>query len=169
MSIRRSSTFLVTSVAIGAAIAAGASAPAIAGKAPGGLEVGAMAGIPSALTGTANPQRGLNGGGLPWVIGAAEAEVTASGKVEVAFEDLLFAPGTDREGTNTIGRMKAVVSCLTEDGAVENVSTPPFPVTTGVGAGDGSVEATVSLPETCLAPLVFVTTVTDLWLAVGSL
>ncbi len=65
--------------------------------------------------------------------------------------------------------MKAVISCLTDTGAVTNVSTPPFPVTTGAGAGDGSVEAMVSLPETCLAPLVFVTTVTDRWLAVGAL
>jgi hypothetical protein len=169
MSIRPSSRFLISAVGIGALMAAGMSAPAIAEKGPAGLEVGAMAGIPAAYTGAQNPQRGLNGGGVPWVIGAAKVEIKSSGTVEVKFRDLLFAPGTALAGTNTIGTMKAVISCLTDTGAVTNVSTPPFPVTVGAGAGDGSVEAMVSLPETCLAPLVFVTTTTDRWLAVGAL
>jgi hypothetical protein len=169
MSTRPSSRYLISAVGIGALLAAGLSAPAIAEKGPAGLEVRAMAGIPAAYTGTKDPQRGLDGGGLPWVIGAAKVEIKSSGMVEVKFRDLLFAPGTAFAGTNTIGTMKVVISCLTDAGAVNNVSTPPFPVTTGADAGDGSVEARVSLPETCLAPLVFVTTVTDRWLAVGAL
>ena len=63
MSIRPSSRFLISAVGIGALLAAGMSAPAIAEKGPRGLEVGAMAGLPAAYTGTQNPQRGLNGGG----------------------------------------------------------------------------------------------------------
>jgi hypothetical protein len=169
MSVSTSSRFLISAVGIGALMAVGMSAPAIAEKGPRGLEVGAMAGLPAAYTGTQNPQRGLNGGGLPWVIGAAKVEITSSGTVEVKFRDLLFAPGTGPAGTNTIATMKAVISCLTDAGVVTNVSTPPFPVTVGAGAGDGSVEAMVSLPQTCLAPLVFVTTTTDRWLAVGAL
>ncbi len=51
-----------------------------------------MAGIPKALTGTAAPQGGLIGGGLPWAIGSAEVEVSGSGKVEVAFRHLKFDP-----------------------------------------------------------------------------
>jgi hypothetical protein len=169
MSIRRSKSVLVCAGAIAAVMAMGISAPATAEKGPGGLELGAMAGVPMAFTSPPVPMRNLSPGGLPWVIGPAKAEVTASGKVEVKFRDLLFAPGTAPAGTNTIPVMKVIVSCVTDGGDVVNVSTPTFPVTIGVGAGDGSVEAMVSLPETCLAPLVFVTTVGDRWLAVGAL
>ena len=169
MSIRRSKSVLVCAGAIAAVMAMGISAPATAEKGPGGLELGAMAGVPSAFTSSQEQMRDLLPGGLPWVIGPAKAEVTTSGKVEVKFQDLLFAPGTAPAGTNTIPVMKVIVSCVTDGGDVVNVSTPTFPVTTGVGAGDGSVEATVSLPETCLAPVVFVTTTTNRWLAVGAL
>lgn len=169
MSVRRSKRLLVSAVAIGAVMATGMSAPATAEKGPGGLELGAMAGVPVAFTSSQEPMRDLIPGGLPWVIGPAKAEVKASGKVEVKFRDLLFAPGTGPAGTNTIPVMKVVVSCVTDGGGVVNVSTPTFPVTTGAGAGDGSVETTVALPETCLAPLVFVTTTTNRWLAVGAL
>lgn len=170
MSVRRSNRLFVGAAAISAVMAAGMSAPATAEKGPGGLEVGAMAGVPFAFTSIQEPMRGLLPGGLPWRIGSAKAELTTSGKVEVKFRDLLFAPGTGQlAGTNSIPAMKVVVSCVTEGALITNVSTPSFPVTTGSGAGDGSVEARVSLPDTCMAPLVFVTTLTDRWLAVGAL
>jgi hypothetical protein len=124
MSVRRSKRFLVSAAAIGAVMATVVLAPATAEKSPGGLELGAMAGVPVAFTSAAVPMRDLLLGGLPWVIGPAKAEVKASGKVEVKFRDLLFAPGTGPEGTNANPVMKVVVSCVTEAGDVVNVSTP---------------------------------------------
>lgn len=156
------------------ALATGASM-SVAAKGGTKLQIDAMAGIPRALTGTAAPQRGLIGGGLPWVIGSAEVEVSGSGKVEVAFRHLQFDPtdpgviAAGLGGTNTVPTMKVIVSCLDQNGAVQNVSTPSFPVTIGAGGGDGSTEARVVLPSRCLAPLVFVTTTNDRWLAVASL
>jgi hypothetical protein len=47
--------------------------------------------------------------------------------------------------------------------AVENVSTDPFPATT---TGDSKIEATVSLPSPCFAPIVFVTSPGGSWFAV---
>ena len=156
------------------ALATGASMSVAANGGPK-LQIDAMAGIPKALTGTAAPQRGLSGGCLPWVIGSAEVEVSGSGKVEVAFRHLQFDPtdpgviAAGLGGTNTVPTMKVIVSCLNQNGAVQNVSTPSFPVTIGAGGGDGSTEAWVVLPSRCLAPLVFVTTTNDRWLAVASL
>lgn len=171
MSINRSSRVLVGGAVIGAMLAAGMSTSATADRGPG-LEVGAFSGLPAAYASPASPLRDLQPGGLPWVVGSAKAEVKASGKVEVMFNDLLFAPGTAPQGTNTIPAMRVVVSCLTESGGVANVATDPFPVTTGPGAGDGRVEARLELPRPCLAPLVFVTTPTLptlRWLAVSAL
>ena len=130
-----------------------------------------MIGVPAALTGPANPVRGLPGGGVPWTIGASEVEVTASGKVEVSFQDLWFAAGPNI-GKNTVASMKVVVSCLTSTGATVNVSTEAFPVTVATATdpgGDGMIETRVALPAPCIAPIVFVATTTDRWLAVNGL
>jgi hypothetical protein len=161
---------VAVSVAVAAIAVAGLAAGVTAGDGPA-MENDSMVGLPAALVGTTAPIRGVNGGGLPWTIGASSVELKASGKVEVAFDNLVFAAGPNL-GKNTVASMKVVVSCLTETGAVVNVSTPAFPVSvataTDVG-GDGMIEAKVALPATCIAPIVFVTTPTDRWLAVNGL
>ena len=58
------------------------------------------------------------------------------------------------------------MSCQTIVGGaavVTNVSTGTFPATT---TGDSKIEATVSLPDPCFAPIVFVTSPTGSWFAV---
>ncbi len=135
------------------------------------FENDSMIGVPAGLTGAANPVRGLAGGGIPWTIGASEVELKASGKLEVAFNDLWFATGPN-VGKNTVPTMKVVVSCLTETGATVNVSTAPFAVSIATATdpgGDGMIETRVALPSTCIAPVVFVATTTDRWLAVNGL
>ena len=157
-------------VAVAAIAVAGLAAGVTANDSPA-LENDSMIGVPATLIGATSPIRGLNGGGVPWTIGASSVELKASGKVEVAFDDLVFAAGPNL-GKNTVASMKVVVSCLTETGAVVNVSTPAFPVSVATATdagGDGMVEAKVALPATCIAPIVFVTTTTDRWLAVNGL
>ena len=171
----RNKRFIAATV-MGLALVVGSATttPATAKDGPK-LEIQAMTGIPAAYTGAAPAVRGLNGGGLPWVIGSVDGEVSRSGKVELEFRGLVLDPADPAViarglgGVNPVAVMKVVVSCLARDGSVANVSTPTVPVTTGAGGGDGSVEARVSLPSTCLAPTVFITTANDRWLAVSSL
>lgn len=161
---------IAASVAL-AALAAGGLATSTIAKGRAELENDKMIGVQGAFVGPAVPVRGLAGGGLPWAIGASEVEVKDNGKVEVSFQNLVFAAGPN-VGKNTVGTMKVVVSCLTVDGGTVNVSTPAFPVTVATATdpgGDGSIEAKVALPSPCLAPLVFVTTTTDRWFAVNGL
>ncbi len=161
---------VATSLAVTAIAAVGLTASAAA-RDGRKLENDSMVGLPAAFVGSAAPIRGLNGGGVPWTIGSSEVEVKASGKVEVSFQDLVFAAGPN-VGKNTVATMKVVVSCLTETGATVNVSTPTFPVSVATAldnGGDGMIEAKVALPSTCIAPIVFVTTPTDRWLAVNGL
>jgi len=131
------------------------------------LEFDTMVGIPPAFTGTQQPIRGINGGGLPWVVGASRGELTASGHLEVNVRGLVFSAGPNT-GANTVPAFRAVVSCLLADGSVMNLSTDPFPATTGLaaaGGGNAKIEAQLDLPQPCIAPLVFVTSPTGAWFA----
>jgi hypothetical protein len=160
---------LATSVALAALTAAALTTAAVAKSRS--IEAESMIGVPAALTGAQAPIRGINGGGIAWAIGAAEAGLKASGKFELEFQNLVFAAGPN-VGKNTVPTMKAIVSCLDGTGAVVNVSTPNFPVTVATATdpgGDGSIETTLALPHPCLAPIVFVTSTGGNWFAVDGL
>lgn len=162
--------FVATAVGVAAITIAGLATVATA-KDGRTFRNDSMIGVPAGLTGAANPIRGLAGGGIPWTIGESEVKLKVSGKLEVEFNDLWFASGPN-VGKNTVPTMKVVVSCLTETGATVNVSTEAFAVTVATATdpgGDGMIETTVTLPTTCIAPVVFVTTTTDRWLAVNGL
>jgi hypothetical protein len=161
---------LATSLALATLTVAGLTTAATA-RGSRSVEADSMVGVPSALTGAQAPIRGINGGGIAWSIGKSSAEVTASGKVEVEFQDLVFAAGPNI-GKNTVATMKVIVLCLDASGATMNVSTPTFPVTTATATdpgGDGEIETRVSLPSSCLAPMVFITSVAGSWFAVDGL
>ena len=93
------------------------------------------------------------------MIGDVEFRLRASGRLKVEFEGLVIGPNGPAAvaGTNPVSLMKVTVSCLSVDAAglavTTNVSTDPFPVDK---AGDGEVEATVSLPSPCIAPIIFI-------------
>jgi len=125
------------------------------------LEFDSMVGVPQALTGTQNPIRGINGGGLPWIIGPSAGELKANGKLEIRVNGLVFAAGPNT-GKNTVPNFRAIVSCLTVDGAVANVLSDLFPADT---AGNASIETQLTLPQPCIAPLVFVTSPGGAWFA----
>lgn len=139
---------------------AGSASPATA-KEPKILEFDTMVGIPDAFTATKSPIRGLNGGGLPWTLTSAKGELKSSGHLEIKVAGLVLAAGPNA-GSNppNISSFRAIVSCLTSTGGVENVVTDPFPATTGpatAGGGNAEIEADLTLPEPCIAPIIFVT------------
>ena len=135
------------------------------------LEFDTMAGVVRPFTGAANAIRGVNGGGLPWVIREGKGEVKAEGRIEVKVRGLVLADDpavpAARRLTNPIPNFRAVVSCLTVDAsgaaATVNVTTGDFPATT---TGDAEIEAAVELPSPCYAPVVFVTSPGGAWFAV---
>lgn len=155
---------LAAILVLSAAVLAGDQVTA---KEPKILEFDSLVGIPQAYTGTQNPVRGINGGGLPWSIGPSSGELKANGKLEINVNDLVFAAGPNI-GKNTISSFRAIVSCLKSDGTVENVMTAPFPATVATATdpgGDAKIEAALVLPQPCIAPLVFVTSPGGAWFA----
>jgi len=132
------------------------------------LEFDTMVGVSQAFTGAQNPIRGVNGGGLPWDIGAARGELTAGGHLEVDVRGLVFAAGPNI-GKNTVASFRAIVSCLRDDGSLTNITTDTFPATQGPaseGGGNAHIETDLTLPQLCLAPIIFVTSPGGAWFAV---
>lgn len=145
-----------------------ASSSATAGT-PKTLMFNTMVGIPATPTGTQSlaPLRGITGGGLPWTLTSAAGKLSGSGHLKVEVEGLVLAAGPNA-GTNPITSFRALVSCVTADGTFANVLTEPFPATTGPadsGGGDAQIEADLTLPQPCIAPIVFVTSPSGAWFA----
>lgn len=129
------------------------------------LEFERMAPVTGPYVGTSNPIRGINGGGIPWAISKGKGELSADGHLEVSVRGLVLAAGPNA-GKNPITSFRAIVSCLSIDASgnptAVNQMTDPFPATM---TGDADIEAWVSLPHPCIAPIVFVTSPTGAWFA----
>ena len=111
-----------------------------------------MAPVVAPFTGATNPIRGLTGGGVPWSIDTGTGYLRADGRLHVEVQGLIIPA----RGNNPISAFRGVVNCLTPDSPTNGVNlvTDPFPATT---TGDSTIDATLALPETCVAPIVFVT------------
>lgn len=116
-------------------------------------------------TGTKGAIRGINGGGLPWVIGEGELDVRADGRVHMEVEGLVIDPTETANpavaGINPVAAFKVIVSCVTASGVV-NVSTATTPATR---TGNAELDTMVSLPSDCMSPIGFVTSPGGAWFA----
>ncbi|HEX3290041.1 MAG TPA: hypothetical protein VHR46_01510 [Gaiella sp.] len=129
-----------------------------------------LAPVTEPYTLAANAIRGVPGGGLPWEIGDATADLRADGRLQVEVEGLVLARRppvpANLQGTNPIPQFKAIVSCLTTangTATTSNVPTAPVPASP---TGDAQIDAVVDLPAPCFAPIVFVTSPGGNWFAV---
>ncbi len=132
-----------------------------------------MVGNHGPYIGAANPIRGINAGGLPWVITRGSGSLSADGWLRVRVKELII-PASSGFGNNPAPYFKATVSCLTimSDGTagINNVST-----TNGAEVmigdptkGNARIREKLNLPNPCLAPIVFVTSPGGAWFAVDA-
>ena len=136
-------------------------------KEPKILEFDTMAGVPSTLTGTQASAafRNVNAGGAPWTLTSARGELTTSGHLEIEVVGLVLT----NTGSNPSANFRGLVSCVNSNGTPENILTANFPATTGPaisGGGNAKIEAALTLPQPCFAPIVFVTSAAGSWFAV---
>jgi hypothetical protein len=129
--------------------------PAAAGDGDAILEFDTMVGVTGPFVGGANPIREIGGGGVPWRIDRGRGELGTDGDLEIDVRGLVLAT----TGQNPQAAFRAVVSCLsigaTGGPTTVNVTTDPFPATP---EGDATIEALLSLPSPCIAPIIFVGT-----------
>jgi hypothetical protein len=159
-------TWILTATAgivlLGAAAAQAAPASSTESGPATVLHFDTMAPVTGPYVGTANPVRGLPGGGLPWMLTSATGSVQQDGHVLVLVRGLVLADQPPvppaLQGINPIPAFRAIVSCQSigagNTATVVSVSTGNFAAST---AGDAMIDANVSLPRPCIAPIVFVT------------
>jgi hypothetical protein len=171
--MRRSALLWLAAIVVVAGVLVGGRASQATGNETSKiLEFDMMVGVPRPYTGGTNAIRGVPGGGLPWVVDSAKGELRLDGRIEVTVEGLVIDPddpdaiAAGLAGTNPVPNFKVIVSCLSKDAAGDaitaNVSTGSFPAD---AAGNSTIEDAVSLPEPCIAPIVFVTSPTGAWFA----
>jgi hypothetical protein len=132
-----------------------------------------MYGVDGPFVGDANPIRGIVGDEAPWVIaGSIHGSLDVTGHLRVRVRGLVFAndPRVDPAfiGKNDEPTFRAALSCLTEDSETavgkQNLITQGFPATL---TGNSNIDATLTLPNPCVAPIVFILAGSeDKWFAV---
>ena len=174
--MRKSAVLLLASLLVGGIVVGGQASLATGKRSPKILEFDTMVGVPRPYTGATNAIRGVLGGGLPWVVDSAKGELRVDGRLEVEVEGLVIDPADPAAiaagvaGKNPAPNFMAIVSCLSKDAGgnaiTANVQTGLFPAD---AAGSSEIEDTVSLPEPCIAPIVFVTSPGGAWFAATGL
>ena len=124
---------------IGLTAVAALMAPALGlGSADGRkvLDAKVLGAVSEPYTGATNAIRGVPGGGLPWVIGDASADLRADGRLHVEVEGLVLARrapvSASLQGTNPVAQFGAIVSCLTTVGGAATTAN----LATALGAGE---------------------------------
>ena len=115
------------------------------------IEFSSMTPVTTGTTTVAN-DRGIHGGGLPWVITSGSGTVDRQGHLSVSVTGLVL-PAVNNT-TGPIKQFSAAVSCLTPDGPALAVSG----LVDTTSSGDSTIVATVDLPHPCKSPEVFVGT-----------
>lgn len=119
-----------------------------------------------------NQIRGVRGDELPWDVGSAVGSLTVGGHLTISVRGIVFSNDPEvpvnLRGTNDETQFRALVSCLMSDhkGNVVtiNITTQGFAATP---TGDSDIDAMVSLPSDCVAPIIFILSGSeDKWFAV---
>jgi hypothetical protein len=134
------------------------------------LDAKTLAPVVEPYTGAANAIRGLSGGGLPWQIRSGQADLRADGRLDVEVDGLVLAQRApvpaNLQGTNPVAQFKAIVTCQTIVNGAAAVTNVSSGLINASAKGDAELKAQLELPSPCYAPIVFVATGGNAWLAV---
>ena len=100
---------------------------------------------------------GVNSGGVPWTVTEGKATLSGSGKLNIEVQGLLIiaGPGVPANLVGTTGPVQMVAGSLVCGGSGGTVvaTTGGVPLS---GAGNAEIEASITLPSSCMAPVVLV-------------
>jgi hypothetical protein len=120
------------------------------------LKFSTMAGVIGPYVGPTNPIRSVPGGGMRWIIANGHGHLKSSGELHLRTRGLVL-PDPPFNFTNPLPNFRAIVSCQSIDASnnptVVNVITDPYPAD---ATGNSDLKTTVSLPQPCIAPIIFV-------------
>src|SRR5262245_18257619 len=119
-----------------------------------------MYGVDGPFLGEENAIRDVEGDEAPWVVASARGSLDTAGHLRIRVRGLVFADDPlvppPLVGRHDEEEFRGLVICLCEvrDSAeTANVMTRGIPATE---SGDSTIDARVDLPNTCVAPIVFV-------------
>ena len=95
------------------------------------------------------PFHSVTAGGVPWVLNHGRVSITPEGEFNVEIDGLLI-PGV---GTGPVKTVSASLYCGADANAAAAATTKPAPFSR---RGDAEINDHVTLPETCLAPIVLI-------------
>jgi hypothetical protein len=120
------------------------------------LKFSVMTGVTGPYVGPTNPIRGLPGGNMRWIIADGRGHLKSNGELKIRTRGLIL-PDPPFDFTNPLPDFRAIVSCqsidATNNPTVVNVITDSYPADT---AGNSDLKTIVSLPQPCVAPIIFV-------------
>jgi hypothetical protein len=93
---------------------------------------------------------GVTAGGAPWVLNRGEVSIRDNGKFELEVDGLVIPALGTPDGVKTIS---ASLYCGADANAVPTATTKQVPLSS---EGDATIRETLTLPATCLAPIVLV-------------
>jgi hypothetical protein len=93
---------------------------------------------------------GITPGGVPWVLKRSSIELKADGKLDLRVEGLVI-PGDGTPGP--VKTVSASLLCGPDSQTGATATTGQVPLSAG---GDARIEARLTLPASCLAPIVVV-------------
>src|SRR5438093_7967345 len=135
-------------VLVGLAVVVGALALGQASSSsPKKIFESAIVGVPEGMTGVAGTIRGVNGAGAPWVVSDGQARLDADGRLRVEVEGLVLAGSF----TNPVANIRASLTC---EGTNVVATTGAVPLS--VPDGDAKIDEMISLPASCVGPIVLV-------------
>jgi hypothetical protein len=116
--------------------------------------------------------RGVKGDELPWDVGTVDGTLSSDGHLQLNVTGIVFSDDPrvppELRGINDEDEFRGVVSCLTNRAdssgddspgrghgqvVTKNIFTEGFPATR---SGNSNIDANVTLPNPCVAPIVFV-------------
>ena len=124
---------------------------------------GSMTTVTGSAVGAVN-DRGITGGGKPWVISSGSGTLSRDGHLHVSVSGLVI-PIKPFNHTNPVARFAAIVSCLRPHAPADNILTASVPASM---SGDATIDTSVSLPHPCIQPIVFVTSPAGAWFAMSN-
>lgn len=115
----------------------------------GSFEASIVGSVPNTTIG------GVASGGAPWIVAEGKASVSVNGKLEMQVQGLLLTTGAPPNLVGTVGPVQMVAASLVcggSGGAVAG-STDGVPLSP---AGNAQIEGSVTVPATCMAPVILV-------------
>jgi hypothetical protein len=88
-----------------------------------------------------------------WSLAEGSVRLGEGGSLKLEVEGLLIASGPFTGTTGPITGISAALFCAADSNTTPAATTGVFPLSTD---GDASIETTVALPSTCVAPIVLV-------------